>query len=295
MNKNNGGHIKWYTTYLLLSQLFFQSLAVSDGHSLDLLLPLLGVVDPADQPVVALAIVAQLAAELLKLSLTKVHLWEHGLPAVLEAGQELAVVVQLSVTLAVHAGHLVAHGSGLLQLCFQRIKHWLFALSLGSHFLQISYRIKGCSAESTQGWKSRKTRLNYITGAVPTQQRGGFVSLCMQVFSNRCHISQPTHLLNSSFSVVNSSVKKWSKIISSKMKRIICRLPWALLCKSLLPLHHWGRCEPRAGSPHTAWELPQRPVCYGWPFPQSSAWGEKKRGVNKLARRRFSTIQFIFS
>lgn len=74
MNKNNGGHIKWYTTYLLLSQLFFQSLAVSDGHGLDLLLPLLGVVDPADQPVVALAIVAQLAAELLKLSLTKVHL-----------------------------------------------------------------------------------------------------------------------------------------------------------------------------------------------------------------------------
>ena len=63
-------------------------------------------------------------------------------------------------------------------------------------------------------------------------------------------------------------------------KRIVGSVPSALICNSLLPWRHWAQCEPHAGSPHTAWELPQHPVCYGWPYPQSSAW-DKKQWLHK--------------
>ena len=121
--------------YLLLGQLLLQCFAVADGHCLDLLLPLLGVSDPLDEPGVALAVVAQLSAQLLQLPVAQVHLGEHGPPAVLQPGQVAVVVVQLHVALAVHTRHAVAGPRRLLQLSLQGFEGLLLRLGRRLQFL----------------------------------------------------------------------------------------------------------------------------------------------------------------
>lgn len=60
--------------YLLLAQLFSCSLTVGYWHSLDLLLPALGILQPGAQRIRTFTVVAKLAAQLFKLPLPHISL-----------------------------------------------------------------------------------------------------------------------------------------------------------------------------------------------------------------------------
>ena len=102
--------------YLLLQQLLPHGLAVGDGHRLDFLLPLLCVLDPLEQPVAALTVVPQLAAQLVQLALAQVRLGEDGLPALQQLLDSLSVAVQVHVALAVAPDHPFVDILGLAQV-----------------------------------------------------------------------------------------------------------------------------------------------------------------------------------
>ncbi len=127
--------------YLLLCQLLFEHLAVDYGHGLDILLPLFGICDPVDEPVVALPIVAQLPAQLIQLALPQVDLSEDSAPAVLQAAQEMPIVIQLGVPLAVNLKHALADRRGLGQLTLHVIKHGPLGFCLRTHSLNTSEQV----------------------------------------------------------------------------------------------------------------------------------------------------------
>ena len=121
--------------YLLLCQLLLESLAVADGHGLNLLLPLPRLSEPADEPLVASVVGVHVAAEEVELALPQLQLSEHGLPALQEAADQLAVVLHLGVALAVDPRHLVVDGCRPLQLVLQPVEHDLVGLRLRAHRL----------------------------------------------------------------------------------------------------------------------------------------------------------------
>lgn len=121
--------------YLLLCQLLLESLAVADGHSLNLLLPLPRLSEPADEPLVASVVGVHVAAEEVELPLPQLQLSEHCLPALQEAADQLAVVLHLGVALAVDPRHLVVDGRRPLQLVLQPVEHDLVGLRLRAHRL----------------------------------------------------------------------------------------------------------------------------------------------------------------
>lgn len=131
--------------YLLLRQLLLDGLAVADGHGLDFLLPLPRLPQPADEPLVAAAIGLHVAAQQVELALPQVELSEHGLPALQEAVDQLTVVLQFGIALAVHPGHLVADGRRAPQLILQPVEHRLVGLGFSAHGLSVG---RGGSKES---------------------------------------------------------------------------------------------------------------------------------------------------
>lgn len=122
-------------TYLLLPQLLLHGLAVGQWHGLDLLLPLLGVLQPGAQRVRALAVVTQLAAQLLELALPHIGLGQHGLPALQKQGDPLTPALHLHVPLAVSLLQPLAHLLRPPQLVPQGIEHRLLRLRLGPKLL----------------------------------------------------------------------------------------------------------------------------------------------------------------
>ena len=76
-----------------------------------------------------------MAAEEVELPLPELQLGKHGLPALQEAADQLAVVLHLGVALAVDPRHLVVDGCRPLQLVLQPVEHDLVGLRLRAHRL----------------------------------------------------------------------------------------------------------------------------------------------------------------
>lgn len=116
--------------YLLLQQLLPHSLAVGYGHCLDFLLPLLCVLDPLEEPIAALAVVPQLAAQLVQLALAQVRLGEDSLPALQQLLDSLPVAVQVHIAFAVAPDHPLVDILGLAQVSLQCAEEGLMPLCL---------------------------------------------------------------------------------------------------------------------------------------------------------------------
>lgn len=117
----------WMDRYLLLGQLLLKGFAVN-GHTMELVLPLLGICYPADEPVPALSVNLHLPAQKVKFSLPQLNLSKHSLPAVLQVAHQLPVVLQLYVTFTVQLRHTVGHRCSPLKLLFQAVKRSLLSL-----------------------------------------------------------------------------------------------------------------------------------------------------------------------
>lgn len=141
--------------YLLLCQLLLEGLAVADRNGLDFLLPLSRLSEPADEPLVAPAVGVHVSPEEVELPLPQVDLGKHGLPALQDAVDQLTVVLQLGVALAVDPRHLVVDGRCPLQFVLQPVKDRLVGLCFSLH------RLSGKKAKSSpQGYSSSSTEPN---------------------------------------------------------------------------------------------------------------------------------------
>lgn len=133
-----GGHNTTHSyllQYLLLCQLLLEGLAVTDGHSLNFLLPLPRLSEPVDEPLVAFLVGVHVAPEEVELAPPQVHLSKQDLPAVQQAVDQLAVMLQLGVPLAVDPRHLVVDDGRLLQLALQAVENNLIAFRFSMHRL----------------------------------------------------------------------------------------------------------------------------------------------------------------
>lgn len=121
--------------YLLLCQLLPESLAVPDWHSLNFLLPLLRFFEPADEPLVTFAVGVHVAPQEAELPLPQVHLCKHSLPPLQEASDQLTVMLQISIALAVNPRHFVIHSRRPPKLVLQAVEYHLVGLCFGTHGL----------------------------------------------------------------------------------------------------------------------------------------------------------------
>lgn len=120
---------RWMDEYLLLCQLLLKGFAATDGHGVELVLPLFGICDPAYEPVVALSVGLHLSAQKIKLSLPQLNLSKHSLPTLSQVAHQLPVVLQLYVPLAVQLRHPLVHFCRTLKLLFQTVKCGLLDFS----------------------------------------------------------------------------------------------------------------------------------------------------------------------